>query len=619
MPSGEPHLGDVLMGVLDDHTIVGISRAQSELGFGSGPYREYNPTGDFVLFPARNEHLAHFTGPLHEATDVGARFSRQGGPSTIPIPSRDSPSGVFGRVFGSSLDGLEGSSRNPFADLRVSGGSSGRAGMPDDDELLAAHGLRAGDSEAIARVGGSVLVEHTDWNAFGHGGPGGPDPFGPWHAGRAGSGSAGAGLGLGTAFHHTGVAAPDAKIFGAPPSFGFSHRAVIADPFPRDFIPDLGLPGGLSPSHAHPGIGAGSGAGAPGARRRDEGDESGLPIGWNGSFSGRRQPTYGVAGWYRPVIVETPEDGLAPSGSSAALPRWVALVGGLGLGSLQGFAPGGFLAEGLFHLPGLGHGPFQAPLEFHFYRGVSMAAAGAAVALVGAAAAWGGGAGALGAAATAMAGALEGGGAAAALWSGAAALVGLSSVAIGAVVGGVIALVLGLCVAMAAGLPSGPPGPRTPQRPDGSPATGGTTPSRVPDPAAQPRGERRPIPRNKGGQKLKEEIRGARRENESADILARHGYDVEQLRPGQEPNKRYPDYRIEGREFDNYAPTTGSFDVMAREIEEKLPEQATRIVLNLKDSVVSIEEFEYALRRWPIAGLDEIIAIKNSNVVQLFP
>jgi len=53
-----------------------------------------------------------------------------------------------------------------------------------------------------------------------------------------------------------------------------------------------------------------------------------------------------------------------------------------------------------------------------------------------------------------------------------------------------------------------------------------------------------------------ETVRVLTRENESALILARHGFDVEQN--PRLPCDLGPDYLIEGRAFDNAAPTAGT-------------------------------------------------------------
>jgi hypothetical protein len=62
--------------------------------------------------------------------------------------------------------------------------------------------------------------------------------------------------------------------------------------------------------------------------------------------------------------------------------------------------------------------------------------------------------------------------------------------------------------------------------------------------------------------------RGKLRENESAIILARLGYNIEQNPPVSEDKN--PDYQIEGRIFDCYAPSTSnSYNMKRSEIRWK--------------------------------------------------
>ncbi len=91
-----------------------------------------------------------------------------------------------------------------------------------------------------------------------------------------------------------------------------------------------------------------------------------------------------------------------------------------------------------------------------------------------------------------------------------------------------------------------------------------TLPSQDPDPNASPRGRVTRI----GEDNDEDTKRSLRRENESAERLAKDGYDVEQ-NPGV-PGSKKPDYRIEGQIFDNYAPTTGNARNIASWIQEKV-------------------------------------------------
>jgi len=140
-----------------------------------------------------------------------------------------------------------------------------------------------------------------------------------------------------------------------------------------------------------------------------------------------------------------------------------------------------------------------------------------------------------------------------------------------------------------------------------------TTPSGKPDPGRKPRGKRtKAHPTRKIDQPL-------RRENESADILAENGYDLEQ-NPPPKPNGKNPDYKIEGEYFDCYAPQGGNLDNMRNRLSEKVAEgQVDRLVLNLDDTPRSADEVAGVLRRKPIAGLKEILVVKDGRVSPFYP
>jgi hypothetical protein len=116
-----------------------------------------------------------------------------------------------------------------------------------------------------------------------------------------------------------------------------------------------------------------------------------------------------------------------------------------------------------------------------------------------------------------------------------------------------------------------------------------------------------------------ETTRALRRQNEAAVVLALAGYDVEQ-HPVVPGGKR-PDYRIEGRTFDCYAPSSGRARNIATNVaEEKVwAGQADGIVLVLDDSSVSLEALRTQLSHFPIAGLREIIVVWGNRVVPFFP
>jgi uncharacterized protein YukE len=140
-----------------------------------------------------------------------------------------------------------------------------------------------------------------------------------------------------------------------------------------------------------------------------------------------------------------------------------------------------------------------------------------------------------------------------------------------------------------------------------------TTPSGKPDPGRKPRGKRT------AARPHKKIHRALRRENDSADVLAQHGYDVEQNPPTNMHGKN-PDYRIEGEYFDCYAPDTDRIDNVRTKLSEKVADgQADRLVLNLDDTPLSAGDVADLLRRKPIADLRELLVVSDGNVVRLLP
>jgi Contact-dependent growth inhibition CdiA C-terminal domain len=113
-------------------------------------------------------------------------------------------------------------------------------------------------------------------------------------------------------------------------------------------------------------------------------------------------------------------------------------------------------------------------------------------------------------------------------------------------------------------------------------------------------------------------IRALEQENESADILSKHGYQVEQN--PKVPGRKNPDFRIEGEIFDNYAPTTSSPRSIWTTIQEKvIGEQARRIALILSDSDADLPKLKVRFDQWPIEGLVQIIVVRSSTVIKFWP
>lgn len=144
---------------------------------------------------------------------------------------------------------------------------------------------------------------------------------------------------------------------------------------------------------------------------------------------------------------------------------------------------------------------------------------------------------------------------------------------------------------------------------------GRTLPKRDPDPNAKAQGQPEHIPSDAD----KTTVRALTRQNEAADKLAQHGYDV-QHRP-EVPGSRNPDYRVNGQIMDCYAPTSDKPRNIATEIQKKIDkDQADRIVLDMQDSPVEMSKMNAQLHDWPNPGLKEVIAIdKDGNLMHLYP
>ena len=142
-----------------------------------------------------------------------------------------------------------------------------------------------------------------------------------------------------------------------------------------------------------------------------------------------------------------------------------------------------------------------------------------------------------------------------------------------------------------------------------------TLPSGFADANAQPRGfitRINPLDEPENKQALL-------RENESAAILARAGYRVEQ-NPTIRGTTRNPDYLIEGKIFDCYSPTNSKPRSIATTLEGKIKKgQAERFILNLEDSKVDMVALHQQFTQHPVGGLQEIIIIKQNKVVPFFP
>lgn len=133
------------------------------------------------------------------------------------------------------------------------------------------------------------------------------------------------------------------------------------------------------------------------------------------------------------------------------------------------------------------------------------------------------------------------------------------------------------------------------------------------------------------GKHADEVDRGIKRQNETADLLAENGYDIEMLDEinggngyGINPESN-PDFLIEGKPFDCYSPDSNtSIDNVSRAITKKTKNQTESIILNLDDFPLEKvnDLFETILRKTNPNGdlkrLQELFVVKDGIITKLF-
>lgn len=164
-----------------------------------------------------------------------------------------------------------------------------------------------------------------------------------------------------------------------------------------------------------------------------------------------------------------------------------------------------------------------------------------------------------------------------------------------------------------------PPKKTEPKKPEITSAS--TEPSLAPNPNRLPEGKPKKTNPN---DKDPNNIRAVIRENESANVLAQNGYKVKQLNDttkGSIQGVKKPDFEIEGKIFDNYAPSAnkGSRGIWS-ELEGKIvTKQADRFVINMNDSKLAVQELTKQFKDFPLENLKEILIIKDGKVIPFFP
>ena len=106
-------------------------------------------------------------------------------------------------------------------------------------------------------------------------------------------------------------------------------------------------------------------------------------------------------------------------------------------------------------------------------------------------------------------------------------------------------------------------------------------------------------------------------ENETADILAKNGFDIEQ-NPTIRDTTREPDYLIEGKVFDCYAPFEKNKKVrnVWSEVEKKVViRQTKRVVINFKNWEGDVSKLQQQFMDWNIEGLEEVMYVSKEGKI----
>ena len=113
------------------------------------------------------------------------------------------------------------------------------------------------------------------------------------------------------------------------------------------------------------------------------------------------------------------------------------------------------------------------------------------------------------------------------------------------------------------------------------------------------------------------------RQNNSADILAHQGFDIEMLPEriggngyGVKQNSN-PDFLINGVAFDCYSPETANVRNIWSTVEKKTKSQARNIILNLDAYPGSLDDLAIEFLEYPISSLKELFIIKNGRISRL--
>lgn len=159
-----------------------------------------------------------------------------------------------------------------------------------------------------------------------------------------------------------------------------------------------------------------------------------------------------------------------------------------------------------------------------------------------------------------------------------------------------------------------PPAIATSSRPGAADTAGPSIarPSMAPDPNRKPMGP----PELSNGKASK--ARSIELQNGAAALLSKLGYSVQQSQPPR--GTKQPDFIIEGKWWDCYAPTSAIPKNVRKAMHKKVKdEQADRIILDLTDSELPPDALRQKLTQDPISGLKEIKIVRDGTVIDFYP
>jgi hypothetical protein len=117
-----------------------------------------------------------------------------------------------------------------------------------------------------------------------------------------------------------------------------------------------------------------------------------------------------------------------------------------------------------------------------------------------------------------------------------------------------------------------------------------------------------------------DKYRAQLRQLDSANLLAARGYRIDHRQQSQLPGVKNPDFTIEGKPFDNYAPSSGDLDHLRTKLQKKVKSgQTRRVVVNLDDSPVRAAELQQRLLSRPVRDLEEVITIRRGEIEHIYP